>query len=119
MLQNPNDNFVVRFFQLSLSLRNMSLDPNDGMSSRVSSTVSRFWRMLNVLMVCVSLLAGMLPPACQRSIFVLSTSMLMFAAKIYHVLGLSDLLKSLVLNDVSCICSISMFVWELVVWGLG
>ncbi|XP_041018680.1 protein SEMI-ROLLED LEAF 2-like [Juglans microcarpa x Juglans regia] len=78
-LKNPNDNLVVRFFQLSLSLRNKSLDSND----------------------------GMLPPACQRSIFVLSTGMLMFAAKIYHILGLSDMLKSLVLHDVDPYIGIS------------
>lgn len=30
-LQNPNDNLVVRFFQLALSLRNLALDPDNGM----------------------------------------------------------------------------------------
>lgn len=78
-LKNPNDNLVVRFFQLPLSLRNVSLDPNDGMS----------------------------PPACRRSIFVLSMGMLMFAAKIYHIPDLNDLLKSLVPYDVDPYLGIS------------
>lgn len=43
----------------------------------------------------------MLPPACQRSILVLSTGMLMFAAKIYQIPELNDLLKSLLPYDVS------------------
>lgn len=30
MLQNPNANLVVRFFQLPLSLRSLYLDPNNG-----------------------------------------------------------------------------------------
>nr|XP_011466140.1 PREDICTED: uncharacterized protein LOC101313033 isoform X1 [Fragaria vesca subsp. vesca] len=67
-LKNPNGNLMVRSFQLLLSLRNISLDPNN---------------------------AGMLPPACQRSILVLSIGMLMFAAQIYHIPNLNDLLKSL------------------------
>ncbi|KAG7968375.1 hypothetical protein I3843_08G150900 [Carya illinoinensis] len=71
-LKNSNDNLVVRFFQLPLSLRNTSMDPNN----------------------------GMLSPACQRSIFVLSTGMLMFAAKIYHIPDLNDFLKSSVPYDV-------------------
>ncbi|KDP23388.1 hypothetical protein JCGZ_23221 [Jatropha curcas] len=71
-LKNPSDSLAVRFFQLSLSLRSLSLDPNN----------------------------GMLPPACQRSIFILSTGMLMFAAKIYQIPELNDLLKSLVPYDV-------------------
>ncbi|XP_062144485.1 protein SEMI-ROLLED LEAF 2 isoform X2 [Alnus glutinosa] len=71
-LKNMNDNLVIRFFQLPLSLRNISLDPNN----------------------------GILPPACQRSIFVLSTGMLMFAAKIYQIPNLKDLLKTLVPHDV-------------------
>nr|XP_023894081.1 uncharacterized protein LOC112006003 [Quercus suber] len=78
-LKNPNDNLVVRFFQLPLSLRNVSLDPHN----------------------------GVLSPACQRSIFVLSTGMLMFAAKIYHVPNLNDLLKSLVPCDVDPYLGIS------------
>lgn len=78
-LKNPNENLVVRFFQLLLSLKNVSLDPNN----------------------------GILPPACQRSIFVLSTGMLMFAAKIHHIPELNDLLKSLVPYDVDPYLGIS------------
>lgn len=78
-LKNPNDNLVVRFFQLPLSLRNLSLDLNN----------------------------GMLPPACQRSILVLSTGMLMFAAKIYQIPELNDLLKSLLPYDVDPYVGIS------------
>ncbi|KAM2182827.1 hypothetical protein COP2_034150 [Malus domestica] len=67
-LKNPTDNLMVRFFQLLLSLRNVSLDSNN----------------------------GMLPPACQRSMLVLSIGMLMFAAKIYHI----PLLKSFIPYDI-------------------
>ncbi|KAB1202104.1 hypothetical protein CJ030_MR8G004271 [Morella rubra] len=91
-LKNPNDNLVVRFFQLPLSLRNVSLDPND--ANALSLLESK-----GVIEMCFSL-AGMSPPACQRSIFVLSMGMLMFAAKIYHIPDLNDLLKSLVPYDV-------------------
>ncbi|KAA8536735.1 hypothetical protein F0562_029213 [Nyssa sinensis] len=70
-LRNPNDNLVVCFFQFILSLRNLFLDPNN----------------------------GTLPPAYQRSLLVLSTSMLMFAAKIYQIPDLNDLLQSLVEYD--------------------
>ncbi|XP_065852598.1 protein SEMI-ROLLED LEAF 2 [Euphorbia lathyris] len=71
-LKSPSDSLVVRCFQLSLSLRNLSLDPSN----------------------------GMLHPACRRSIFVLSTGMLMFSAKIYQIPRLNDLLKSLLPYDV-------------------
>ncbi|KAF5178819.1 Efr3-like protein [Thalictrum thalictroides] len=63
---------VVRFFQLPLSLRSISLDPN----------------------------YGMLPPSCKRSLFVLATAMLMSAAKVYHIINLCDFLKSSVSYDV-------------------
>ena len=46
-------------------------------------------------------LAGTLSPACQRSILVLSTGMLMFVAKIYQIPDLNDLMKTLVPYDVS------------------
>ncbi|XP_056168593.1 protein SEMI-ROLLED LEAF 2 isoform X2 [Syzygium oleosum] len=65
-LTNPCKNLVIRFFHLPLSLRIISLDANN----------------------------GMLFPACRRSIFTLATSMLMFAAKIYQIHDLIDLLKS-------------------------
>ncbi|RXH82162.1 hypothetical protein DVH24_036503 [Malus domestica] len=68
-LKNPTDNLIVRFIQFLLSLRNISLDSNK----------------------------GTFPPACRRSMLVLSIGMLMFAAKIYHI----PLLKSLIPYDVS------------------
>ncbi|XP_059652292.1 protein SEMI-ROLLED LEAF 2 [Cornus florida] len=71
-LTNHNVNLVVRFFQLPVSLRNMSLDSSN----------------------------GIFPPAYQRSVLVLSTAMLMFAAKIYQIPELNDLLWSLVEYDV-------------------
>lgn len=46
-------------------------------------------------------LPGSLPPACQRSILVLSMGMLMFAVKIFHIPDLHDFLKSSIPNDVS------------------
>lgn len=45
--------------------------------------------------------SGMLTPAFQRSILVLSMGMLMFAAKIYQIPDLCDLIKSIVPFDVS------------------
>ncbi|TYH34671.1 hypothetical protein ES332_D13G141300v1 [Gossypium tomentosum] len=68
-LKNVNDNLVVRFFQLPLSLKNTSLDLSN----------------------------GMLTPVLQRSILILSMSMLMFAAKIYQIPN--DLIKSIVPFD--------------------
>ncbi|KAM1549263.1 hypothetical protein ACFX1Z_010345 [Malus domestica] len=67
-LKNPTDNLIVRFIQFLLSLRNISLDSNK----------------------------GTFPPACRRSMLVLSIGMLMFAAKIYHI----PLLKSLIPYDI-------------------
>ncbi|XP_024189621.1 protein SEMI-ROLLED LEAF 2 isoform X2 [Rosa chinensis] len=78
-LKNPNGNLMVRSFQLLLSLRNISLDPNN----------------------------GMLPPACQRSILVLSIGLLMFSAQIYHIPNLNNLLKSLIPSDVDPYLGIS------------
>ncbi|XP_031249114.1 protein EFR3 homolog A [Pistacia vera] len=78
-LKNPNDNLVVRFFQLPLSLRSLSLDPNN----------------------------GMLPSVCQRSILVLSTGMLMFAAKIFNIPDLNDLFKTLIPHDIDPYLGIS------------
>ncbi|GLT96388.1 hypothetical protein SLE2022_140120 [Rubroshorea leprosula] len=71
-LKNLNSNLIVCFFQLPLSLMNVALDCNN----------------------------GMLPPVCQRSTLVLSMGMLMFTAKIYHILELNDLLTSLIPHDV-------------------
>ncbi|KAJ7973268.1 ARM repeat superfamily protein [Quillaja saponaria] len=78
-LKNPNDGIVVRFFQLPLSLWSTSLDPNN----------------------------GMLPPACQRSVFVLSATMLMFACKIFHILDLNSVFKSLAPHEVDPYLGIS------------
>ncbi|KAK9919970.1 hypothetical protein M0R45_028540 [Rubus argutus] len=83
--KNPNGNLMVRSFQLLLSLRNISLDPNN----------------------------GMLPPACQRSILVLSIGMLMFAAQIYHIPNLNDLLKSLIPSDVDPYLGIIQFLSDI------
>ncbi|TYG37431.1 hypothetical protein ES288_D13G141000v1 [Gossypium darwinii] len=80
-LKNVNDNLVVRFFQLPLSLKNTSLD---------LSNVSFF-------IVFVAVVSGMLTPVHQRSILILSMSMLMFAAKIYQIPN--DLIKSIVPFD--------------------
>ncbi|KAK4273395.1 hypothetical protein QN277_021807 [Acacia crassicarpa] len=73
------DNLVVRFFQLPLSLWNVLLEPSN----------------------------GMLPPACQRSVFVLSTSMLMFASKSYQIHELNDLFKSLLVSEIDPLLGIS------------
>ncbi|KAK9084345.1 hypothetical protein Scep_030816 [Stephania cephalantha] len=71
-LRNSNQNSSVRFFQLPLSLRNMSMDHN----------------------------YGTLPPSCQRSLLTVATGMMMFMAKIYNIPALLDFLKSSVPHDV-------------------
>ncbi|KAG9129777.1 hypothetical protein Leryth_015995 [Lithospermum erythrorhizon] len=71
-LRNPSDDLVIRFFQLPLSLLKISLDSE----------------------------YGYLPQAHQRSNLVLSTAMLMFMAKKYHISKLSNILKTLVEYDV-------------------
>ncbi|GAB4835674.1 hypothetical protein Ancab_000584 [Ancistrocladus abbreviatus] len=71
-LKNTNQSLIVCIFQLPLSLRKVSLEPH----------------------------SGMLPPTCRRSILVMSTAMLMFAAKMYHMHALNDLLGSVIPYDV-------------------
>lgn len=73
------DNLVIRFFQLPLSLWTLLLDPNN----------------------------GTLPPACQRSIFVLSVGMLVFACKIYQIHDLNDVLTPLAKSEVDPFLGIS------------
>ncbi|XXG53982.1 hypothetical protein AAC387_Pa03g1977 [Persea americana] len=76
-LKNSNQGIVARFFQLPLSLRKASLDCN-----------------------------GALLSSCQRSLFTMSTAMLMFAARSYHIPELNDFLKSHTFNDVDPYLSI-------------
>ncbi|XP_022965555.1 uncharacterized protein LOC111465423 [Cucurbita maxima] len=71
-LKSQQDNLMIRFFQLPLSLRNVSLEPYH----------------------------GTLCPSSQRSVFILSIGMLLLAAKLYHIPHLNHLLKSLVAYDV-------------------
>lgn len=78
-LENPKDSGVVRFFQLPLSLWKKSLDPSN----------------------------GMLSPANQRSLLVLSTAMLLFAAKIYQIPDMDRALKPLLESDVDPYLAIS------------
>ncbi|XP_061361425.1 protein SEMI-ROLLED LEAF 2 [Gastrolobium bilobum] len=73
------DNLLIRFFQLPLSLWTMLLDLSN----------------------------GMLPPACQRSVFVLSTGMLMSACKIYQIHDLNDMFASLAISEVDPFLGIS------------
>ncbi|KAG9457865.1 hypothetical protein H6P81_002373 [Aristolochia fimbriata] len=70
-LKNTNHGMILRFFQLPLSLRNVSLN-----------------------------LSGRLPPSRQRSLYSLATAMLLFAAKSYQILDLIDLLRSSVSYNV-------------------
>nr|GLL37390.1 protein EFR3 homolog B [Ipomoea trifida] len=65
-LRNTENNLVVRFFQLPLSLLKIALEPNESM-----------------------------PPAYQRLLLVSSTAMLSFAAKMCQVSDLNSLLKPL------------------------
>ncbi|KAL5138656.1 RNA polymerase II-associated protein 3 [Glycine soja] len=65
------DNLVIRFFQLPLSLWTMLLDQSN----------------------------GIMPPACQRSVYVLSAGMLAFACKIYQIHDLNDVFASLPMSD--------------------
>ncbi|KAL3651352.1 hypothetical protein CASFOL_004354 [Castilleja foliolosa] len=78
-LKNTNDNLVVRFFQLPLSIRKMALDTNN----------------------------GSLHPAYQRLLLVLSTAMVMFAAKLYHIDETRELLSLLSVSDVDPYVGIS------------
>ncbi|KAG1371360.1 putative protein EFR [Cocos nucifera] len=70
-LKNSNQSNTVRFFQLPLSLRIVSLEPD-----------------------------GMLPPSCQRLLFTLATGMLAFAGKIYHISELTNSLKVYISSDI-------------------
>ncbi|KAL2231298.1 UNVERIFIED_CONTAM: Protein SEMI-ROLLED LEAF 2 [Sesamum indicum] len=78
-LKNSNNNLVLRFFQLPLSIRKMSLDSN----------------------------TGSLPPVYQRSLLVLSTAMLAFAAKLYHIAETYNLHNLLLESDVDPYLGIS------------
>ncbi|KAK7278015.1 hypothetical protein RJT34_23036 [Clitoria ternatea] len=73
------DNLLIRFFQLPLSLLTMLLDQSN----------------------------GMMPPACQRSAFVLSSGMLVFACKICQIHDLNDVVVSLAISDVDPFLGIS------------
>lgn len=48
-----------------------------------------------------NLFAGKLPSACRRSLYVTAMAMLMFAAKLYHMNDVNDLLSSSAPYDVS------------------
>lgn len=78
-LRSSNGNLVVRFFQLPLSLRKLSLDPDHGIFSSVY----------------------------QRSLLILSTAMLQLAAKLYQIPHVNDLLKSSLRYDVDPYVGIS------------
>ncbi|CAA0816532.1 Uncharacterized protein SHERM_16398 [Striga hermonthica] len=71
-LKSLNDTLILRFFQLPLSIRTIALDSNHGSS----------------------------PPAYRRSLLVLSTAMITFAAKLYHIAETCNLLNLLVDSDV-------------------
>lgn len=66
-VKKTNNNLLICFCQLPLSLMKLSLDPNN----------------------------GLLPPAYQRSLLVLSAAMLAFLAKIYQITDLNILLETL------------------------
>ena len=96
MLQNSSNSNIVHFFQLPLSLRSIALTPS-GMIWFI-----KFMDFLTLL-ICLShakshaflcaICPGVLPASCQRSIFILSTSMLAFTGKVCHITELSDLLR--------------------------
>ncbi|KAI3701996.1 hypothetical protein L6452_27563 [Arctium lappa] len=68
---NPDEKLVVRIFQLPLSLWKISLDYSH----------------------------GILCPAHRRSLVTLSTAMLMFAAKIYRIPAIANILEPILLSD--------------------
>jgi len=96
MLQNSSNSNIIQFFQLPLSLRSIALTPS-GMIWFI-----KFMDFLTLL-ICLShakshaflcaICPGVLPASCQRSIFILSTSMLAFTGKVCHITELSDLLR--------------------------
>ena len=104
MLQNSSNSNIVQFFQLPLSLRSIALTPS-GMICFIK--FMDFWTLL----VCLShakshvflcaICPGVLPASCQRSIFILSTSMLAFTGKVCHITELSDLLRCFTFPKVS------------------
>lgn len=69
-VKNLNNGNAVRFFQLPLSLRNAALAES------------------------------VLPPACQRSVYTMSISMLAFAGKIYNITKLTDSLKQFTSSNI-------------------
>ncbi|EEF49964.1 conserved hypothetical protein [Ricinus communis] len=73
----------------------------------ISSIIDRTSGTTSLAEAVRKFILGMLHPACQRSIFVLSTGMLMFAAKLYQIPELNDQLKSLVPNNVDPYIGIS------------
>ncbi|XP_071697859.1 protein SEMI-ROLLED LEAF 2-like [Rutidosis leptorrhynchoides] len=78
-LRNPNDNLVVSIFQLPLSLLKISLDQSN----------------------------GMLLPSHRRSLLTLSAAMLMFAAKMYQIPDIGDLLQPVLKSDIDNYLGIS------------
>ncbi|XP_078160554.1 protein SEMI-ROLLED LEAF 2 [Carex rostrata] len=68
--KNLNNGNAVRVFQLPLSLRNVALTPSE------------------------------LPPACQRSLYTMSMSMLAFAGKLYNITKLTDSLKRFTCSNI-------------------
>uniref|UniRef100_A0A7N0VMA9 ARM repeat superfamily protein n=1 Tax=Kalanchoe fedtschenkoi TaxID=63787 RepID=A0A7N0VMA9_KALFE len=78
-IKDLSDDLVVRLFQLPLSIRTIALDPE----------------------------CGTMSPACQRSILVLSTGMLLFAAKIFHIVDQTELIALLLPCDVDPYLGIS------------
>lgn len=54
--------------------------------------------------IVVLVLAGIMPPACQRSVFVLSAGMLVFGCKIFQINDVNEVFASLPMSDVSNCC---------------
>lgn len=81
-----------------MSIRKISLDPNNG---RDTTNELLSVKSNKCLMYYCFLIAGSLPPVYQRSLLVLSTAMMMFAAKLYHVADTNNLLNLLFETDVS------------------
>ncbi|KAF4356721.1 hypothetical protein F8388_010943 [Cannabis sativa] len=81
--KNSSHEVLVRSFQLAVSLRNISL--SDG------GELSKFY---NIIVI------GRLPPSRRRSLFVLATSMILFALNAYNILSLVHVAKAAITEKV-------------------
>lgn len=99
VLQETKHDVTVRFFQLPLSLRDLILN-GSSMGWGFLCVFSPFCVLRLLANFLIWIFATALSASVQRSLFMLATSMLLFAAKIYQITELAAFLK-LSIPDVS------------------